>query len=159
MTITKIENEVCTRCSGTGKHSFCTAHGSTCFKCHGTGIVLTARGKVVNRYIRSLRWEDRQVGTLVAGQTAILPNNIFTGGASAVQIEAVRQEGDWTIITIPGRKYTLSLHSASKVPVRTDASAEATLEAGLVIQETLTKTGKPTKRTPADVATWILSSK
>lgn len=33
---------VCTRCDGSGRHSYCLAHGSTCFKCGGKGLSHTA---------------------------------------------------------------------------------------------------------------------
>jgi len=29
--------DVCSRCGGSGEYSFCQAHGTTCFKCSGTG--------------------------------------------------------------------------------------------------------------------------
>jgi DnaJ-class molecular chaperone len=37
------ETKSCTRCGGSGQYSYCAMWGSRCFKCHGTGKVLTTR--------------------------------------------------------------------------------------------------------------------
>ena len=31
--------EVCPRCCGTGKYSYCTLYGDWCFKCNGIGYI------------------------------------------------------------------------------------------------------------------------
>lgn len=31
--------QTCPRCLGTGKYSYCTMYGDTCFKCSGVGFV------------------------------------------------------------------------------------------------------------------------
>ena len=43
----KIDYEVCTRCSGTGHHSWCSQYGTTCFKCAGAGKGLPSAGRVL----------------------------------------------------------------------------------------------------------------
>jgi hypothetical protein len=35
-----ITNGSCTRCGGSGEHSFCPMYGTTCFKCWGSGTVV-----------------------------------------------------------------------------------------------------------------------
>ena len=35
-------HDVCTRCGGAGKYSFCQSHGDTCFKCSGRGKYASA---------------------------------------------------------------------------------------------------------------------
>ena len=35
-----ITNGSCTRCGGSGEHSFCPMYGTTCFKCWGSGAVV-----------------------------------------------------------------------------------------------------------------------
>ena len=29
----------CPRCGGSGRYSYCTMYGDTCFKCHGVGYI------------------------------------------------------------------------------------------------------------------------
>jgi hypothetical protein len=41
----KFERETCSRCGGSGRHSYCSAYGSVCFKCNGKGVVLSRKGK------------------------------------------------------------------------------------------------------------------
>lgn len=33
--------KICSRCGGTGNHSYNPIHGSTCFKCNGLGFIKT----------------------------------------------------------------------------------------------------------------------
>ena len=47
---TIFETETCSRCHGTGKHSFCETYRDTCFKCHGSGITLTKRGYAAQQF-------------------------------------------------------------------------------------------------------------
>ena len=42
----KFETEICSRCGGSGKHSFCQSHLDMCFKCKGSGSVFTKRALV-----------------------------------------------------------------------------------------------------------------
>ena len=51
---TIFETETCSRCHGTGKHSFCETYRDTCFKCHGSGITLTKRGYAAQQFFISL---------------------------------------------------------------------------------------------------------
>jgi hypothetical protein len=47
---TKFETQVCTRCHGSGKYSFCLDYGDKCFKCAGSGHILTKRGAAAKAY-------------------------------------------------------------------------------------------------------------
>ena len=38
--------QTCPRCLGTGKYSYCTMYGNTCFKCNGVGFIKTPKRKV-----------------------------------------------------------------------------------------------------------------
>lgn len=155
----EIEYNVCTRCSGTGQHSFCTLHGTTCFKCHGRGKVLTARGKVVSAYIRSLRWATIRAEQVKPGQVGIFSSSVFTGATRPFLVEAVSvtDQPHFVTFTLAGRKHTLSMHMNAQVQVRTEATDAATFQAGMELQTTLTKAGKPTKKTTAAARAFIES--
>jgi hypothetical protein len=46
-------NKPCTRCGGSGRYSYCTAYGSTCFKCSGNKLQLTVPTKAeLNRFLK-----------------------------------------------------------------------------------------------------------
>lgn len=46
--------KICPRCGGSGKYSFCTMYGDTCFKCNGLGIVKDYRlGKRKNKEVNA----------------------------------------------------------------------------------------------------------
>jgi hypothetical protein len=45
----------CTRCGGSGHYSFCQSHGTTCFKCSGSGWMLTKRGYATKMFLEALR--------------------------------------------------------------------------------------------------------
>jgi len=40
----QFETESCSRCGGTGHYSYCSAHGTICFKCKGSGKQLSRAG-------------------------------------------------------------------------------------------------------------------
>lgn len=48
------EHESCSRCGGSGQHSYCQMYGSTCFKCSGSGFQLTKRGHATQLFYNSL---------------------------------------------------------------------------------------------------------
>lgn len=54
MAKTKFETETCSRCQGSGRYSFCQEYGDRCFKCAGSGLVLTKRGMVARAYFEAL---------------------------------------------------------------------------------------------------------
>jgi len=45
------ENRTCPRCGGSGEFSYCSMYGRVCFKCHGDGAILTARGRAANNWL------------------------------------------------------------------------------------------------------------
>jgi hypothetical protein len=51
---TNFETQVCTRCHGSGKYSFCLDYGDKCFKCAGSGHILTKRGAAAKAYYETL---------------------------------------------------------------------------------------------------------
>ena len=51
---THFETEVCSRCHGSGKYSYCERFADICFKCQGDKIALTKRGAVAKTYLENL---------------------------------------------------------------------------------------------------------
>lgn len=45
----KYETQPCTRCGGSGHYSYCSAYGTVCFKCSGSGKQLTRAGDKARR--------------------------------------------------------------------------------------------------------------
>jgi hypothetical protein len=67
------ETEPCSRCGGTGQHSYCQMYGTTCFKCQGSGKQWTRKDKPLAMAVQSARSEAEsihgtraQVGDLVS---------------------------------------------------------------------------------------------
>jgi hypothetical protein len=77
----KYETQACTRCGGGGQYSYCQMHGSTCFKCGGTGKQLTRRGAKARQAIEAFKatvLTQVPAGQLVAGQRVKLsPTDSF----------------------------------------------------------------------------------
>lgn len=48
------ELETCSRCGGTGHYSYCQMHGTKCFKCGGSGVVLNKKGVATKNYFIEL---------------------------------------------------------------------------------------------------------
>ena len=62
------ELQTCSRCGGSGQHSYCQAYGTTCFKCGGTGVVLNKRGVAAKKFFYASITKpavDVQVGDLM----------------------------------------------------------------------------------------------
>lgn len=59
------ENEICSRCRGTGKYSFCEMYRDICFKCGGTKFALTKRGLAARAFfeeISSVQAKEIKIG-------------------------------------------------------------------------------------------------
>lgn len=41
----RYETQPCSRCGGCGEYSYCQMYGTTCFKCHGSGLQYTTAGR------------------------------------------------------------------------------------------------------------------
>lgn len=62
--------EACSRCQGSGHHSYCQRFGTTCFKCQGSGAVHAAgkAGKLAAEYHDTVREQSSATAsTIVAG--------------------------------------------------------------------------------------------
>lgn len=90
------ETQICSRCLGSGKYSYCQMYGDTCFKCHGSGKVYTARALAARQWLREQRTVD--IGTLklgdrvsVNGVGKFTVKSIAPGGTG----KSLQQDGSW----------------------------------------------------------------
>ena len=127
------EQETCSRCLGSGKHSYCQMHGDTCFKCGGKGSVLTKRGAAAMAHLRILR--SKPVAALIPGDVVEIPG----GGPFPARWETV--DAAWI-----AAGHALGCSREGMVRVRqTREQSAATWDAALAYQATLTKAGTPRK--------------
>lgn len=141
------ESETCTRCGGTGKHSYCQTYGDTCFKCHGQKETLTKRGQEAQRYYREsckIKVEDVKVGDFVrCGRDQGIVQEIretIQKGASLKDGVMVPYESKAIIIKLPKLSIQMLVGGNVEVP-----SKELKLKA-LEYQEKLTKKGELRKK-------------
>lgn len=133
------EHKPCTRCGGSGHYSYCSMHGTTCFKCRGVGYTLTKRGHAAQAYLDSLR--RRPAGELKVGDL-ILEDSFFKAPSfqNITAIE-VNEHGNLTIVT-PGLSQTCE--PTTMIRVGLTAEQKATYRAAaLAYQDTLTASGLP----------------
>lgn len=97
---TLFETETCSRCHGTGKHSFCETYRDTCFKCRGAKTVLTKRGYAAQQfYIDSctVPVANVKVGDVIKVTSMTHGGGSFSYRAQIVEVDV--QEGAMTSIT------------------------------------------------------------
>jgi len=152
-----LETVCCSRCAGSGHYSRCESYGTRCFKCAGAGTALTKRAAIARAYITSLRTKLTAVADIKAG-------------------ERVNIEGKWaTALSVEVADTTTTIKTDCKVGFfATDCCAygnsttflvlvpydkDATWAAGLALQNSLSKMGKPTKATSPEHLAWIAGRK
>lgn len=162
---TVFEKTTCGRCGGSGSYSYCQSYGSTCFKCHGKGEVLTKRGAAASAFLlQSLMvpLSDVAVGDVLRVQEIHPAGTIsYWAKVSAIEEDAKShsvlnaQTGEWS--EVRGRRVTthskkrgdFSIFGNTETQVRRavdNDTKRAKLSAALAFQSTLTKTGTPRKR-------------
>ena len=50
----KYHRETCSRCGGTGQYSYCSAYGTMCFKCNGSGNQISKIGSKTKQFAENL---------------------------------------------------------------------------------------------------------
>lgn len=161
-----LETQTCTRCHGSGQYSYCPGYGTTCFKCAGTKETLTKRGVMANRYLLSLR--SKSAGELKVGEviwSAGVPGHIKSGWHTIKEILPYEDKGRYVVngVEQPKRIDLIEikcpvLHMPGVSPeqvirVRQDKEqSAATWAKAMAYQATLSKMGKPTKKTEALLA-------
>lgn len=140
------EIETCTRCGGSGKHSFNLMHADRCYGCGGTGVRLTKRGSAAKMFY--INAQTRPVSELKAGMHVwsdgrFWPVLAIESSASS----ALAADGTQTpYVNIVMKRYTWGVFQTSTVRfVRDEADRLETLAQAIAYQATLTKTGKPSK--------------
>jgi hypothetical protein len=139
-------------------------HGSRCFKCHGKGKVLTKRGSLANQFIQSLRASEVSIKDLKVGDWIKVPGESkFSKIDSIGEIHPSCKSKDFKASEIAGhdvwiqhysigftfadRKFSLGLCIESKIPRHNGLDSLATWKQGMEFQASLTKAGKPGKKT------------
>ncbi len=155
----RLERETCTRCGGSGNYSYCSAYGTTCFKCAGAKKMYTKRGAAARAYLTKLR--SRKARDLKVGDK-ILYN--WCGKSQWLTIERIEAHdfakhggsinattgeycGPKDAVQIHTNKVTFSCTAPDteyEVLLSRDEQM-ATLKQAIEYQNSLTKTGKPRK--------------
>jgi hypothetical protein len=160
----RLERETCSRCGGSGHHSYCSMYGSTCFKCAGRKEVLTKRGAAASAYLRQLRSKplaEVKVGDVVKLGGVTGSGTPYDVWCRVTKIEPSVSEGSSLVngVMTPYRHETLTLtgtHKGQEHGLCADPNHSIelclsreeqvrTLELAIAYQNTLTKMGKPRK--------------
>lgn len=162
--VRQLETETCSRCWGSGNYSYCQTHGTTCFKCGGSGKTYTKRGAAAAMYLKDLR--SKLAGQFVVGDLFYMDSipGFAKGGFSAVT--AVEFVTGAQLHAAGQRSYTNGVEQPQQDQVRittekrgswqgspnnrvrfglTAQQKQDTLVAALDYQDTLTKQGKVRK--------------
>lgn len=145
-TIDRLETETCTRCGGTGQHSYCQMWGSTCFKCGGRGRTYTKRGAAAVAFLRSLR--EVPAADIVVGDLVWFDGSPLGGRKGGFQVitEAYPQQSQPGNVVISANGVSLGCAGSYMVLKGWDKDTKRQqFAAALAYQATLTKAGKPRK--------------
>jgi hypothetical protein len=148
-TMDRLERETCSRCGGTGQHSYCPQYGTTCFKCSGRKEVLTKRGYAANLYLtalRSRRADALQVGDQIHYESMTMGGEVVLAWYTIKTI-AIQEDGRIALELTSRRAGPLSVFGMApdkmvRVVMTPEQKAE-TLAQAIAFQATLTKQGKP----------------
>lgn len=156
-TTTPFEHSTCGRCGGTGRYSYNSLHGSTCYGCKGRKWVYTKRGKAAANHYENLLKKpvlDVRVGDKI-WHTMISPDGMMysTGWFTVREINAdldhlngMRLSITFVHVLKSGTRYLNGFGVDERVVVKpTPEAREAALKAALEYQAGLTKTGQPMK--------------
>lgn len=147
----KFETETCTRCGGSGRHSYCQRYADTCFKCGGSGKALTRRGRAASAFLNSLRSVPAgtiQVGDLIYWEAGFSAKSGFAK-VTSVGPDTLNPGLLTLALEAPWLAGGASYGCEPKVLVRkgwTAAEKAAQRAQAMAYQASLTKQGKPRKR-------------
>ena len=142
------ESVVCSRCGGSGTHSFCTMYGNTCFKCRGRGRILTTKGAAAQIYLNSLY--SKRADAFVPGDLIYIEG--FSAGSFAVPTKFHKVTGQHVdknnpgliVIEHEGGTYGSTPDSLIRAG-QSGPEKDAKRALALAYQSTLTKKGIPRK--------------
>lgn len=150
---TNFETESCSRCGGSGRHSFNGEH-DICYKCGGknNGMALTKRGAAAKAYYLAkfqVLATDVKVGDVIANDTTkrltVLATSIVPSNCRYLK-DGVMVDAD-DMVLIEGAKMSIKLGQNGTVRrLPTAEENDAAIADALKYQETLTKAGTPRKR-------------
>jgi len=139
------ETEECSRCGGSGSHSYCQKFGSVCFKCGGSGKMFTVRGaaaKVFYEGQMSVSAFDIKVNNIIrvsAFNTYFAKVSKIEEHETYLDIHTVSEKFGNLVMGMVGKD--------SKIRRGWSAEEKAAFKAkALEYQATLTKAGTPRKR-------------
>lgn len=138
------ETETCSRCGGTGKHSWCEMYRDRCFKCAGKGYTYTKRGSVAVAFLSNLM--ETPVLEIKPGDKVKYDGKYRTVlSITPCQSFSVAADGTKTyFININFEKMSCGVYPTMTFPVKGSNHAELVTKA-LDYQDSLTKAGKPRK--------------
>lgn len=158
---TAIESIPCSRCGGTGHYSYCSMHGTRCFKCGGAKRVHTKRGAAAAKFLEELR--SVPVEQIAPGD--LMRVEMFVGAGSYrffMRVESIELRpsparrmnpvtgeweafpDDWAITGSNDKHGRVTVHMPQGELVRKGWTADekaAQLRKALAYQATLTKAG------------------
>jgi hypothetical protein len=149
---TLFESQSCSRCGGSGKHSYCQMHGDMCFKCSGKGVVLTKRGSAAQSFYVSLC--SKRISQLTPGDFVR-----FKGSKKMVKVLEVRlNDADGGGVIVKGAivpwRFTIETTACGYATMTDDLvivaqspeQREFKQHQALLYQESLTKSGTVKKK-------------
>jgi len=159
------ETKSCGRCGGSGNYSFNLMHGSRCYGCGGSGVVLSKRGLAArNYYMQSMK---KQLKDIQVGDYILCDTSMFGGPSRWHKVEEIKKGDVCRIVNgVPDTVgvYTIVVSRKGKVTnfcgyrleyefqcVKNDEELNAHKAAALAHQATLNEKGKP-KKIQAQVA-------
>lgn len=157
------ESHVCGRCGGSGSHSYNQRHGSMCYGCNGKGEALTKRGAEAQRYFRELMRRpvaELKIGDRVRYSGATMSGDVFSSVGTIIEMDLEPKKtgqsmrgGVWhdvySVHYVTEGKGGGCRHAVfpdSTVEIVDEEARKAAIEKALAYQATLTKAGKPSKR-------------
>jgi hypothetical protein len=149
---TMFETETCGRCGGTGKYSYNQIDGDRCFGCSGSGRRLTKRGFAARAFYQTLG--QKPIEQVQPGEVVWF-DSIFTGSGWLPVATVEDRMAEYGHIALEanlpaGSAYkTVGYCARPGTLVRFKGSPEEMAERkekALHFQSTLTKAGKPAKR-------------
>jgi ribosomal protein S27AE len=145
------ENQICSRCGGSGSFSFNHVHGTRCYGCSGCGYELTKRGRAAQGFLdalRSVQAPSIKVGDLIQWDTG--NKKVF---GRVVSIEVNGERFMFKGIQVKTGE-AIAQGFVTKSMVRLGFSIEqkqAQVNAALAYQDSLNKDGKPSKKSHVDI--------
>lgn len=136
------EIEDCSRCGGSGHYSYCQRYGTMCFKCGGSKWTYTKRGQVARNYYEKLCMvlgSDLKPGDVIHYSDVTFGGDVYGNKATVIEIKG---EDIYTDKVTFAKALNNEFRKIFSAQEKSEKLAKA-----IEYQSTLTKQGKPSKRT------------